>query len=99
MAKTKVINTFVSGVDKFVEQSSGVSNIIISNIATSDVKTSVKVSLPGLSGGSAYLVKDAVIPVGTSLLALQNQLIQTATAKIAIQTDTTAGIEVVYTAL
>lgn len=96
MAKTKVINTFVSGVDKFVEQSSGVSNIVISNIATSDVKASVKVNL---SGGSAYLVKDAVIPVGTSLLALQNQLLQTATAKIAIQTDTTSGIEVVYTAL
>ena len=99
MAKTKVINTFVSGVDKFVEQSSGVSNIIISNIATSDVKASVKVSLPGFGGGSAYLVKDAVVPVGTSLLALQNQLLQTASSKIAIQTDTTDGIEVVYTAL
>lgn len=96
MAKTKVLNTFTGGVFKFLEQNAGVSNIIIANIANANVKASVRVSLPG---ENAYLVKDAVIPVGTSLLALDNQLLQTASSKIGITTDTTSGIEVVYTAL
>ena len=96
MAKTKVLNTFTGGAEKFLEQKAGVSNVIISNITTVNVKASVRVNLPG---GSAYLVKDAVIPVGTSLLALDNQLLQTASSKIGITTDTTSGIEVIYTAL
>lgn len=96
MAKTKVLNTFTGGVFKFLEQNAGVSNIIIANIANTNVKASVRVSLPG---ENAYLVKDAVIPVGTSLLALDNQLLQTASSKIGITTDTTSGIEVIYTAL
>ena len=96
MAKTKVLNTFTGGAEKFLEQNAGVSNIIIANIANANVKVSVRVNLPA---GSAYLVKDAVIPVGTSLLALDNQLLQTASSKIGITTDTTSGIEVVYTAL
>lgn len=96
MAKTKVLNTFTGGVFKFLEQNAGVSNIIIANTANANVKASVRVSLPA---GSAYLVKDAVIPVGTSLLALDNQLLQTASSKIGITTDTTSGIEVIYTAL
>ena len=96
MAKTKVLNTFTGGAEKFLEQNGGVSNIIIANIANTNVKASVRVNLPA---GSAYLVKDAVIPVGTSLLALNNQLLQTASSKIGITTDTTSGIEVVYTAL
>ena len=96
MAKTKVLNTFTGGAEKFLEQNAGVSNIIIANIANTSVKASVRVNLPA---GSAYLVKDAVIPVGTSLLALNNQLLQTASSKIGITTDTTSGIEVVYTAL
>ena len=96
MAKTKVLNTFTGGAEKFLEQKAGVSNVIISNITTVNVKASVRVNLPE---GSAYLVKDAVIPVGTSLLALDNQLLQTASSKIGITTDTTSGIEVVYTAL
>ena len=96
MAKTKVLNTFTGGVFKFLEQNAGVSNIIIANIANTNVKASVRVSLPG---ENAYLVKDAVIPVGTSLLALDNQLLQTASSKIGVTTDTTSGIEVIYTAL
>lgn len=96
MAKTKVLNTFTAGAEKGLEQKAGVSNIIISNITTGSVKASVRVNLPE---GSAYLVKDAVIPVGTSLLALDNQLLQTASSKIGVTTDTTSGIEVVYTAL
>lgn len=96
MAKTKVLNTFTGGAEKFLEQNAGVSNIIIANIANANVKASVRVGLPA---GSAYLVKDAVIPVGTSLLALDNQLLQTASSKIGITTDTTSGIEVIYTAL
>ena len=90
MAKTKVLNTFTGGAEKFLEQNAGVSNIIISNITTVSV---------GLPEGNAYIVKNAVIPVGTSLLALDNQLIQTAASKISVETDTTSGIEVVYTAL
>ena len=96
MAKTKVLNTFTATVEKFLEQNAGISNIIVANITTVDVKASVRIGLPA---GSAYLVKDAVIPVGTSLLALDNQLLQTASSKIGITTDTTSGIEVVYTAL
>tara|TARA_R110000822_G_scaffold6592_1_gene27909 strand:+ start:50 stop:340 length:291 start_codon:yes stop_codon:yes gene_type:complete len=96
MAKTKVLNTFTGGAEKFLEQNAGVSNIIISNITTVSVKASVRVGLPE---GNAYIVKNAVIPVGTSLLALDNQLIQTAASKISVETDTTSGIEVVYTAL
>jgi hypothetical protein len=96
MAKTKVLNTFTAGVEKFLEQNAGVSNVIISNITTGSVTASVRIGLPE---GSAYLVKDAVIPVGTSLLALDNQLIQAGTSKISVETDTTSGVEVVYTAL
>jgi hypothetical protein len=96
MAKTKVLNTFTATVEKFLDQKAGVSNIIVANITTVNVKASVRVNLPE---GSAYLVKNAVIPVGTSLLALDNQLLQTASSKIGITTDTTSGIEVVYTSL
>ena len=96
MAKTKVLNTFTAGVEQFLVQNAGVSNVIISNITTVNVKASVKIGLPE---GSAYLVKNAVIPVGTSLLALDNQLLQTASSKISVETDTTSGVEVVYTAL
>lgn len=96
MAKTKVLNTFTGGVEQFLAQNAGVSNIIISNITTVSVKASVRLGLPS---GNAYIVKDAVIPVGTSLVALDNQLIQTAISKISVETDTTSGIEVVYTSL
>ena len=96
MAKTKVLNTFIAGVQQFIDQNAGVSNIIVANITTVNVKASVKVSLPG---ESAYLVKDAVIPVGTSLVALNNQLLQAPTSKIGVSTDTAGGIEVVYTSL
>jgi hypothetical protein len=96
MAKTKVLNTFTATVEKFLDQNAGISNIIVANITTVNVKASVRVNLPE---GSAYLVKNAVIPVGTSLLALDNQLLQTASSKIGITTDTTSGIEVVYTSL
>lgn len=96
MAKTKVLNTFTAGVEQLLVQNAGISNVIISNITTVNVKASVRVGLPE---GSAYLVKNAVIPVGTSLLALDNQLIQTAASKISVETDTTSGVEVVYTAL
>ena len=98
MAKTKVLNTFISGQVQYLEQNAGVSNIIISNVTTVNVKASVKVVLQGF-GNSAYVVKNAVIPVGTSLLALENQLLQTASSKISVETDTTSGVEVVYTAL
>ena len=40
-----------------------------------------------------------MIPVGTSLVALNNQLLQTAGSKIGVTTDTAGGIEVVYTSL
>jgi len=96
MAKTKVLNTFTAGVEQFLAQNAGVSNVIISNITTVNVKASVRIGLPE---GNAYLVKNAVIPVGTSLLALDNQLLQTASSKISVETDTTSGVEVVYTAL
>jgi len=61
----------------------------------------VKVTIPNLKTGAeeAFIVKDAVIPVGTALLALTNQLIQTADGNIEVSTDTTGGVEVVYTAL
>ena len=96
MAKTKVLNTFIAGVEQFIDQNAGVSNIIVANITTVNVKASVRIGLPE---GSAYIVKDAVIPVGTSLLALDNQLLQMASSKISVETDTTSGVEVVYTAL
>ena len=96
MARTKVLNTFTSNVFRLLEQKAGVSNIIISNVTNVNVKASVRIGLPE---GSAYIVKDAVIPVGTSLLALDNQLLQTASSKISVETDTTSGVEVVYTAL
>jgi len=96
MAKTKVLNTFTAGVEQFLVQNAGVSNVIISNITTVNVKASVKIGLPE---GSAYLVKNAVIPVGTSLLALNNQLLKTPISKISVETDTTSGVEVVYTSL
>ena len=96
MARTKVLNTFTAGVEKFLDQNAGVSNIIISNITTGSVTASVRVRLPY---GNAYLIKDAVIATGTNLLALDNQLLQTASSKITVETNTTAGIEVVYTAL
>jgi len=99
MAKTKILNTFISGQVQYLEQNSGVSNIIISNITTVNVKASVKVTLPGVGSGSAHIVKNAVIPVGTSLLVLNNQLIQIQSSKIDVETDTTSGIEVVYVAL
>jgi hypothetical protein len=70
MAKTKVLNTFTATVEKFLDQNAGISNIIVANITTVNVKASVRVNLPE---GSAYLVKNAVIPVGTSLLALDKQ--------------------------
>ena len=98
MAKTKVLSTFTSGQVKYLEQNAGVSNIIISNVTTVNVKASVKVILPGF-GNSAHIVKNAVIPVGTSLLVLNNQLIQIQSSKIEVETDTTSGIEVVYVAL
>ena len=98
MARTKVINTFTSNVFKLLEQKAGVSNIIISNVTNVNVKASVRISLPAPEG-NAYLVRNAVIPVGTSLLALNNQLLQTAGTKIGVSTDTTGGIEVVYTSL
>ena len=96
MAKTKVLNTFTANVDQFIDQNAGISNIIISNVNIASVKASVRVALPS---GNAHIVKDAVIPVGTSLLVLNNQLLQTASSRIGIRTDTTFGIEVVYTAL
>ena len=96
MAKTKVLNTFTAGVEKFFDQNAGISNIIISNITTGSVTASVRVRLPD---GNAYLIKDAVIATGTNLLALDNQLLQTASSKITVETNTTAGIEVVYTSL
>ena len=96
MARTKVLNTFTAGVEQFLVQNAGVSNVIISNITTVNVKASVRVGLPE---GNAYLVKNAVIPVGTSLLALNNQLLQAPTSKISVETDTTSGVEVVYTSL
>ena len=101
MAKTKVIKDFTAGFNKSFEQNAGVSNIIISNVTTVSVKASVKVTIPDLRAGDeeAFIVKDAVIPVGTALLALTNQLIQTADGNIEVSTDTTGGIEVVYTAL
>ena len=102
MAKTKVIKDFTAGFNKSFEQNAGVSNIIISNVTTVSVKASVKVTIPNRKTGSdeeAFIVKDAVIPVGTALLALTNQLIQTADGNIEVSTDTTGGIEVVYTAL
>ena len=101
MARTKVIRDFTAGFDKSLEQNAGVSNIIISNVTTVSVKASVKVTIPNTKTGDeeAFIVKDAVIPVGTALLALTNQLIQTADGNIDISTDTTDGIEVVYTAL
>ena len=101
MAKTKVIRDFTAGFNKSFEQNAGVSNIIISNVTTVSVKASVKVTIPDLRAGDeeAFIVKDAVIPVGTALLALTNQLIQTADGNIEVSTDTTGGIEVVYTAL
>ena len=97
MARTKVLEGFDSNVDKFLEQDAGVSNIIISNVTNVNVKASVRVNLG--TAGSAHLVKDAVIPVGTSLLALNNQLLQTAASKIGVRTDTAGGIEVIYTSL
>lgn len=96
MAKTKILNTFTANTPKFLEQNAGVSNIIISNITTGSVTASVRVRLPA---GDAYLIKDAVITKGTNLLALNNQLLQMASSKVAVETDTTSGIEVVYTAL
>ena len=51
MAKTKVLNTFTGGAEKFLEQNAGVSNIIIANIANANVKASVRVNIPE---GSAY---------------------------------------------
>ena len=98
MAKTKILNTFYRDVFKLLEQNAGVSNIIISNVTTVNVKASVQVSFAS-PVGSAYLVKNAVIPVGTSLVALNNQLLQTAASKIGVSTDTAGGIEVVYTSL
>ena len=98
MARTKVLDGFDRDVTKLLEQKAGVSNIIISNVTNVSVKASVRVNL-GTVGGSAHLVKDAVIPVGTSLVALNNQLLQTAASKIGVSTDTAGGIEVVYTAL
>ena len=97
MAKTKVLDGFDSNVDKFLDQNAGVSNIIISNVTNVNVKASVRVSLG--PEGTAHLVKDAVIPVGTSLIALNNQLLQTAASKIGVRTDTAGGIEVIYTSL
>ena len=101
MARTKVIRGFTAGFNKNFEQNAGVSNIIISNVTTVSVKASVQVTIPDSKTGpeSAFIVKDAVIPVGTALLALTNQLIQTADGNIEVSTDTTGGIEVVYTAL
>tara|TARA_R110000765_G_scaffold18863_1_gene50235 strand:+ start:190 stop:495 length:306 start_codon:yes stop_codon:yes gene_type:complete len=101
MAKTKVLSTFTAGFNKNFEQNAGISNIIISNVTTVSVKASVKVTIPDSKAGpeSAFIIKDAVIPVGTALLALTNQLIQTADGNIEVSTDTTGGIEVVYTAL
>jgi|14BtaG_2_1085337.scaffolds.fasta_scaffold02790_2 hypothetical protein len=96
MAKTKVLNTFTGGAEKFLDQNAGVSNIIVANITHSNVEVSIRVNLPE---GSAYLVKDFIIPRGQNYVALDNQLLQTASSKIGITTDTTSGIEVVYTAL
>ena len=101
MARTRVLNTFTASVAKSLQQNAGVSNIIISNVTTVSVKASVRVTIPNpkASPEVAFIVKDAVIPVGTALLALTNQLIQTADGNIQVLTDTTSGIEVVYTAL
>jgi len=96
MARTKILNAFSSGSFKNLEQNAGVSNIIISNVTSSSVTASVLVSLPE---GSAHLIKDAVIATGTNLVALENQLLQTASSKIRIKTNTSNGIEVIYTAL
>tara|TARA_R110002012_G_scaffold320738_2_gene545274 strand:+ start:95 stop:385 length:291 start_codon:yes stop_codon:yes gene_type:complete len=96
MAKTKVLNSFTRGAEKFLDQNAGISNIIVANITSSNVEVSIRVNLPE---GSAYLVKDFVISTGQNYVALDNQLLQTSSSKIGITTDTTSGIEVVYTAL
>lgn len=96
MAKTKVLNSFTRGAEKFLDQNAGISNIIVANITGSNVEVSIRVNLPE---GSAYLVKDFVISTGQNYVALDNQLLQTSSSKIGITTDTTSGIEVVYTAL
>ena len=96
MAKTKILNDFTADTPKYLEQNAGVSNIFIANVFDVEVKASVRFGIPG---GFAFIVKDAKIPVGTTLKVLENQLIQTPGSKLAVITDTTGGIEVVYTAL
>ena len=96
MAKTKILNNFTADTPNYLEQKAGVSNIFIANVADVEVKTSVRF---GLTEGFAFIIKDVKIPVGTTLKVLENQLIQTPGSKVAITTDTTGGIEVVYTAL
>ena len=97
MARTKVIDDFTAGQTKNIEQNAGVSNIFIANTAAVEVKASVRISISG--EGTAYVVKDAKIPVGTTLKVLDNQLLQLQSSKIGVLTDTTGGIEVIYTAL
>lgn len=97
MAQTKLITGFAADTAKYLDTRGGIKDIVISNIHTSAVKASAFLSLPGAGDNTAFIVKDAVIPVGTSLYLQVNM--QARASKIGIQTPTASGIEVVYTIL
>tara|TARA_Y100000015_G_C2386272_1_gene87563 strand:+ start:428 stop:721 length:294 start_codon:yes stop_codon:yes gene_type:complete len=97
MAQSKVITGFVANTPKYLDTRGGVRDIVISNITDSEVKASAFLSLPGAGDNTAFIVKNAVIPVGTSLYL--EVFIQAQTSKIGIETPTASGVEVIYTNL
>jgi len=111
MAQTRVIakEAFVSGGSTNVPliSTGGITKIIVSNVKTpvGPIKVSVSVFDAGVQ---AYIVKNADVPVGTSIVILEDSLIQItdfrtsdaegkASSGVFVKSDTTEGCSVVYT--
>ena len=96
MAKTKVLTGFTANVPQYLNNRGGVTNIVLANQTSSHVVASVGISTPS---ALAYYVKDLRIEAHTSVDVLDGSLLQTEANKLFVETDTTNGIHVVYTAL
>ena len=96
MAKSKILGDFVANTPQYLANRGGVSNLVLSNVTTVDITAAVGVSEPRLT---AYYVKNLVIPPGTAIDVLDGTVVSTEANKLFVETNTTGGMNVVYTAI
>jgi len=96
MAKTKVLTGFSANTPQYLNNRGGVTNIVLANQTSSAVTASVGIATPR---ATAYYIKDLTIDANTSVDVLDGSLLQTEANRLFVETNTTNGVHVIYTAL